>query len=107
MIAAIRLRGPVAVSARHEMTMKMLKLTRVNTMVILPENPSVKGMLHLVGDFITWGEISKEVEHKFHGKTVNRLKPAKRGLKSIKYRFPKGDLGYRGSSINLLIEKMM
>ena len=38
---------------------------------------------------------------------VFRLTPASKGLKSVKEHYPKGDLGYRGKEINVLIEKMI
>ncbi|MEM5871539.1 MAG: 50S ribosomal protein L30 [Candidatus Aenigmatarchaeota archaeon] len=40
-------------------------------------------------------------------KLVFRLKPPKKGYKSIKKPYPKGALGYRGDKINELIERMM
>ena len=38
---------------------------------------------------------------------VFRLRPPKKGLKSIKRHWPKGDLGYRGEAINELLERMI
>ena len=38
---------------------------------------------------------------------VFRLRPPKKGLKSIKHPWPKGDLGYRGEAINELLERMI
>ncbi len=38
---------------------------------------------------------------------VFRLRPPKKGLKSIKQHWPKGDLGYRGDAINELLERMI
>jgi large subunit ribosomal protein L30 len=41
-------------------------------------------------------------------KPVFRLTPAKGGFKySIKYNYPKGEIGYRGEKINELLEKMI
>ncbi len=59
MFAVIRIRG----KARKEVedTLKMLRLKKVNNCVILPEKPDFKGMLQKVKDFVTWGEIEKEV----------------------------------------------
>ncbi len=36
-----------------------------------------------------------------------RLSPPKKGLKSIRLQYPKGDLGYRKEKINELIERMI
>lgn len=59
MFAVVRIRG----KARKEIedTLKMLRLEKVNNCVILPEKPDFKGMLQKVKDFVTWGEIEKEV----------------------------------------------
>lgn len=38
---------------------------------------------------------------------VFRLTPPSKGFKSTKEHYPKGDLGYRGSEINELIERMI
>lgn len=40
-------------------------------------------------------------------KPIFRLKPAKKGLKSIKWQFPRGDLGDRRDDINALLERMI
>jgi large subunit ribosomal protein L30 len=59
MFAVVRIRG----KARKEIedTLRMLRLEKVNNCVILPEKPDFKGMLQKVKDFVTWGEIEKEV----------------------------------------------
>ncbi len=40
-------------------------------------------------------------------KRIFRLSPPRKGLKSIRRHFPKGDLGYRGDKINELLERMI
>lgn len=50
----------------------MLRLTRVNHCVIIPENDCMKGMLQKAKDFITWGEVSEETLAKMI-KTRGRL----------------------------------
>ena len=59
--AAIRVRGIVNVKPDIKKTLQLLNLTRVNHCVLLEENPSTKGMLHVAKDYITWGEIDKKV----------------------------------------------
>ena len=39
--------------------------------------------------------------------TVFRLRPPKKGYKSVKLHWPKGDLGYRGEEINELLKRMI
>ena len=58
--AVIRVRGHRKINHDIEDTMCMLRLTRVNHCVIIPENDCMKGMLQKAKDFITWGEVSPE-----------------------------------------------
>ena len=60
MYAVVRIRGRVGVRKEVEDTLRMLRLKRVNNCVLVPENPSFKGMLEKAKDYITWGEINKE-----------------------------------------------
>lgn len=59
--ATIRIRGTVNVKPDIKRTLKLLCLTRVNHCVLLEENKVYKGMLQIVKDYTTWGEINKEV----------------------------------------------
>ena len=58
--AVIRIRGSVNLRKETKDTLKMLRLTRVNHCVVVPENESYKGMLQKAKDYITWGEIKPE-----------------------------------------------
>ena len=60
MFAVVRLRGKVNRSKRVEDTFKMLNLNAPNNCVLIQETPSFKGMLNVVKDFCTWGEIEKD-----------------------------------------------
>ena len=62
--AAIRIRGSVNVKPDIKKTLDLLNLTRANHCVLLEENPSVKGMLQVAKDYITWGEIEKDILEK-------------------------------------------
>jgi large subunit ribosomal protein L30 len=57
---AIRVRGTVNVKPNIKKTMQLLRLTRANHCVLLEENAVNKGMLQIVKDYTTWGEINKE-----------------------------------------------
>ncbi|UCD14292.1 MAG: 50S ribosomal protein L30 [Thermoplasmatales archaeon] len=59
--AAIRLRGTVNVKPDIKHTLDLLRLTKVNHCVLLEENRVYKGMLQIVKDYTTWGEINKKV----------------------------------------------
>ena len=58
--AVVRVRGQADVNKDIRYTMGLLGLTRVNHCVVLPETPSIKGMLQMVKDYCTWGEIDEE-----------------------------------------------
>jgi large subunit ribosomal protein L30 len=59
--AVVRVRGIVNVNPDIKKTLQLLNLTRVNHCVILEENPIFKGMLQVAKDYITWGEVEKDV----------------------------------------------
>ena len=59
--AAVRIRGIVNVKPDIKRTLQLLRLTRSNHCVLLEENASIKGMLQIAKDYITWGEIDGEV----------------------------------------------
>jgi large subunit ribosomal protein L30 len=58
--AVIRVRGTVNIKPDIKRTMQLLRLTRANHCVLLEENVVYKGMLQMVKDYTTWGEINKE-----------------------------------------------
>ena len=62
--AAIRVRGIINIKPDIKKTLQLLNLTRVNHCVLLEENPSTKGMLQVAKDYITWGEVEKDVLEK-------------------------------------------
>ncbi len=59
--AAVRVRGIVNVKPDIKRTLQLFRLTRVNHCVLLEENASIKGMLQIAKDYITWGEIDKTI----------------------------------------------
>lgn len=59
--AVVRVRGTVHINPDTKKTLKLLNLTRVNHCVLIEEKPSAKGMLQVAKDYITWGEIEKNV----------------------------------------------
>ena len=58
--AVIRVRGTVNVHPDIKRTLELLQLTRVNHCVLLEENDVYKGMLQIIKDYATWGEVDKE-----------------------------------------------
>jgi len=58
--AVIRLRGKHDLRVDVEDTLKMLHLTRQNHCVIVPQDATYTGMLKVVKDFVTWGEVDEQ-----------------------------------------------
>ena len=132
MMAVIQIRSVIGANKEVRDTLKMLNLGKVNRCTIIHENPSYKGMLQKVKDYVTWGEIDDEtlaalleragVENV--EEAVNKIKegaklkevatpsiglhPPRKGYKSIKKPFKLGgSSGYRGEKINELIRRML
>ena len=59
--AVLRIRGKS--DLRHDVkdTLRMLHLTRQNHCAIVPQDATHRGMLQLVKDHVTWGEVEAEV----------------------------------------------
>ncbi len=60
MFIALRVRGRTGIKSEIADTLDMLRLTRINHAVLVPETPSYLGMLRKGKDYITWGEIDQE-----------------------------------------------
>lgn len=60
MLAAVRVRGRTGIKGGISDTLDMLRLTRINHAVLVPETPSYSGMLRKAKDYITWGKIDQE-----------------------------------------------
>lgn len=67
-IAAVRIRSGHDMSSQQEKTLELLRLLNTHTCVILPSNPTTKGMLIKVKDYITWGKIDEETEKELYKK---------------------------------------
>jgi len=83
--AVIRVRGTVNVNPDIKHTLDLLRLNRVNHCVLLEENKVYKGMLQIVKDYTTWGEIDKETASKLmesKGKLIGDKEITKEHLKS-------------------------
>jgi len=59
-IAAIRLRGTVGKPVNINRTLELLHLHRKNYCSIYDDNPSTRGMLKLVKDYVTYGEVKDD-----------------------------------------------
>jgi large subunit ribosomal protein L30 len=117
-IAAMRIKGQFAVAEGFKPTLEMLGLDRKNACVVLEDTPNNMGMIKKVQDFITYGEINKDVLAKLEKKKepvsktktkiVFNLPNPKGGFKHVKKGYNEGgDLGYRGEKINELLERVI
>jgi len=59
-LALIRLRSGIRARGEVRDTLAMLRLHRINHLVIVDDTQSYRGMIQKVKDYITWGEIGKE-----------------------------------------------
>lgn len=122
-IVIVRVRGIINVETGVTDTMNMLRVYKKNYCSVYPATASVIGMLQKCKDYITWGEVSEEVEKKLiaergeedgknpgEKKKFFRLNSPKKGYakKGIKTPFTMGGaLGNRGDEINDLVLRML
>ncbi len=113
-LAIIRIRGIIGVNSKASRTLELLKLKRKNACVVIEDTPSSRGMIAIVKDFVTWGEVKDEsialLNEKRGEGTLFSLHPPRGGFerKGIKNSFQVGGaLGYRADKINDLIKKMI
>ncbi|WP_287954218.1 50S ribosomal protein L30 [Acidiplasma sp.] len=60
MIAIVRIRGSTGIKPGIEKTLELLNLHSINHMVVYDETPSIKGMLQIAKDYLTWGEVDAD-----------------------------------------------
>lgn len=59
MLAVIRIRGTTGIRPQAAKTAELLRLNRINHMVIMEDNEITRGMLQVVKDYVTWGEVEE------------------------------------------------
>lgn len=132
MYAIIRLRGTIKAKPDVKDTLKMLNLHKNNGCTIIHDNPSYRGMLQKVKDYVTWGEVDESMAKKLLsranvadvdaaygqlqegtplrtiGEAFIGLHPPRKGYRGIKRPYSMGgSAGYRGQHINELLERML
>ncbi len=98
--AIIRIRGTVDVHPKVESTLKMLRLVRKFHAVLYPKNPTIDGMLEVVKDWVTWGEIERDVLKELilkRGRLVGNKKITEEAIKKI----------FKVNSINELVDALL
>jgi len=58
--AIIRLRGQPDTPPDVRYTLRLLRLVRKHHCVLYPDKPEIRGMLHKIKDWVTWGEIDRD-----------------------------------------------
>ncbi len=84
--AIIRIRGTVDVHPKVESTLRMLRLVRKFHAVLYPKNPTIDGMLEVVKDWVTWGEIERDVLKELilkRGRLVGNKRITEEAIKKI------------------------
>lgn len=61
LFAVVRVRGIINVKPDIKRTLDLLRLKKANHCVLLEKTDVYKGMLQIVKDYTTWGEIDKEI----------------------------------------------
>ena len=89
--AVVRVRGQINVKPKIKETMRLMRLNRVNHCVIIPENDTYQGMLNIIKDYVTWGEVDPETA---------QIVLESSGKKSGRENFTKADL--KGSSFKTI-----
>lgn len=101
----VRIRGSAGAPREIKDTLKMLRLTSANRAVLLPDTPSIRGMLRRVINYITWGEpepslLAKLLEGRAEeragvkvGEELRRIGVASRG--ELAERLCRGELSLR------------
>jgi len=118
-LAIIQIRGVINVPQPIRDTLQMLRLGHKHVCVIVPDNPTTRGMIRKVKDLVTWGEIDEQTltllqekrgQHNTESRPWFRLQPPRKGFerKGIKVPFKLGGaLGDRGKEIGSLIQRML
>jgi large subunit ribosomal protein L30 len=87
--AIVRVRGSVNVKPKIKKTMKIMRLNNVNHCVIVPENDVYKGMLNIIKDYVTWGEVDADTTQlmlESSGKTSGNKSYTKTELKESSFK---------------------
>ena len=84
--AIIRIRGTIDVPPKIKETLRKLNLTRKFSATIYPKSSSLEGMLKVVKDWVTWGEIDESTLKELilrKGELQGGKKISEESLKSI------------------------
>lgn len=113
-IAVVLIRGLVGTHHDIRKTLESLKLLKKHTCVVIDDTPNMRGMLKVVQDYTTFGEVDEEtlkkLQARHHTDNVYFLAPPVGGFerKGIKKSYTVGGaLGDRKEAINALLARMI
>lgn len=111
-IAIIQIRGTIRVKPEVKYTLESLKLKRKNSCIVIENTPSYMGMIKVIKDYITYGEISEDTLKKLSKiskEGVAHLQPPRGGFerKGIKKPYTIGGALGKRDNIDVLISKML
>ena len=81
-IAVVRVRGNVNLNRKVKDTFSLLRLYRKNFCIVVKDNPSYKGMINKVKDYVTYGEINDETYKELVSKRGEEYKGREKDRKS-------------------------
>ena len=71
MLAVIRIRGETGIRPQAQKTTELLRLHKINHLVIVEDNESFRAMLQTAKDYLTWGEVDEStVEALLEGRSL-------------------------------------
>lgn len=113
-IAIVRIRGDFNLSPKVRSTLAHLNLHTKNCCVVVDASPSILGMIKIIKDLVTWGDVTSETLAVLTPRSVDkntyRLHPPRKGYgkKGIKFQYVAGGaLGDRKDAINDLLTRMI
>ena len=84
LLVAVRIKGSIGLDDARRRTLEYLRLKRVHTAVLLPDTPSIRGMLRKVERYVTWGTPSGKTIYKILKRSgVGKDDLEKLGLQSL------------------------
>ncbi|MFG1449207.1 MAG: 50S ribosomal protein L30 [Thermoplasmataceae archaeon] len=69
MLAVIRIRGETGIRPQAQKTTELLRLHKINHLVLVEDNDNFRAMLQTAKDYLTWGEVD---EHTVEALLENR-----------------------------------
>ncbi len=115
MIAAIKVRSDTDARKKVKHTLENLSLEKVNSMRIMEDTESSRGMLQVAKDYITFGEVDEEtvemleneLDREISSGDVIELTPPSKGYSSTKMQKNQGGILGRNPEISELITRMV